>query len=441
MKFLKFKSIFLLLFVFTSFSCEDFIGGDFNADPNKPNTVPIGGILPQIQISLADTYGGSFSRWNSLFTQQVEGVARQWSSFNQYTITPNRFDDSWQDYFENVLVELRTVKEIATENGYNHYLGVAQVLEAFMIMTATDVWGDMPYSEAALGADNFSPKFDDQETEIYPAIFTLIGEAKTNLGQTSPGPLAPGSDDLYYGGDIDKWVKAADALLARYHLHLGEYGEALTAAQASFEDRDDNLAYTYGAQPDGAQWFRFNDGRTGDIEFHPTMRDLMESLNDDDRLAMFDVEFTTTAHPYLIDAFKQDLVSYREMQFVIAEAGLKSTASAEVIHAAYLAGIEASFEEVGLGAAEYDAYVAQASIDPGVGAITENHIMTQKYIGLFVQPEVFSDWRRTGIPALTPVSGTEIPRRWDYSFNEYLFNVNAPPQDADILFERVDWDN
>ena len=426
--------------IMATFSCEDFIGGDLNVDPNKPNTVPVSGILPQIQISLADTYGGSFSRWNGLFTQQVEGVARQWSSFNQYEITPNRFDDSWSAYFENVLVELRTVTASAEENEYNHYLGIAKILEAFMIMTATDVWGDIPYSEAGLGADNFNPKFDDQETEIYPEILTLLTDAKQLFTQ-SAGGLVPGSDDLYYGGDVDKWTKAADAILARYYLHLGNYASALSSAQNSFADRGDDMSYTYGAAPDGGQWYRFNDGRTGDIEFHPTMRGIMKALNDNDRLSKFDVEFTTTAHPYLIDAFKQDLISYREIQFIIAEAGLNTGASDDLIRDAYLNGIKASFVEVGLGDDEYKTYISQSIIDPGEGnAPTEEQIMTQKYIGLFVQPEVFSDWRRTGIPELKPVSGTQIPRRWDYSFNEYLFNSNAPDQDETILFQRVDWD-
>jgi len=96
---------------------------------------------------------------------------------------------------------------------------------------------------------------------------------------------------------------------------------------------------------------------------------------------------------------------------------------------------------VGLGATEYSTYVAQAGIDPGVGNLTMDHIMTQKYIGLFVQPEAFSDWRRTGIPSLTPVAGSEVPRRWYYPENEYLFNSNAPARDDQILFQRVDWDN
>ncbi len=438
---MKIKNILLMGLVLTAFSCEDFLGGDFNQDPNKPATVPITGILPQVQISLADTYGGSFSRWNSMFTQQVEGVARQWSAFNQYAIQPVRFDDAMNDLYENVLVEIQPIKAEATEQGYNHYLAVTQVLEAFFMMISVDVWGDIPYTEAGLGAENFNPVYDDDQA-VYTAAFNLLTSSETLFGQAA-GAVAPGSEDLYYGGDVDAWLLAINALQARYYLHIGDYASALTEAQASFTERADNMSYQYGAAPDGGQWHRFNDGRTGDIEFHDnSMGALLTSLNDDDRLAVLDVTFTPTGHPYLVAEYRQDLISYREIQFIIAESAFR-LGQAATAHAAYLEAISASFEELGFegDGAEYTAYVGQAAIDPGSGSLTLNHIMTQKYIGLFVQPEVFNDWRRTGIPSLTPVSGTAIPRRWNYGFNEYLFNANAPDENSVTLFApQVFWD-
>lgn len=440
MKFIKIRTLFFLAIIFFTSSCEEYLGGDVNVDPNKPTTVPVGAILPQIQISIADSYGGSFSRWNAMFVQQVSGVARQWSSFNQYAITPNRFDDVWDDLYENILVELKTVTAVATETESNHYLGIAKVLEAFVIMAASDVWGDIPYTEVGLGKENFNPKFDDQMTVIYPAVKALLDEAKALFGQ-DVGTFVPGSNDLYYGGDKDKWTKVINAILARYHLHLKQYDMALAMAKTSLSSSKDNMAYTYGANPEGAPWYRFNDGRTGDIEFHPTMKGIMEGLKDKDRLGKFGAKFKTN-HPYLVDKFEQDLISYREVQFIIAESAFRVNASgnAKKVRDAYLAGIKASFAAVGLSTAQYKSYVAQSQVDPGEGSITMEQIMTQKYIGLFVQPEVFSDWRRTGIPSLTATSGASIPRRWFYSEDEYLFNSNAPKRDPGLLFERVGWD-
>ena len=410
----KYKVILSVACLFTFLACEDFIGGDINIDPNKPASVPISGILPQIQISLADSYGGSFSRWNSMFVQHVEGVARQWSGYNQYVIPPTRFDDVWGDYFENVLVELNTVKAVSEENGYNHYLGVVQVMEAFFLLTAVDSWGDIPYTESGLGAANINPAFDD-EAMLYTTAKDLLTGASTLFSGTA-GAVAPGSEDLYYGGDIEGWERAINALLARYYLHTGDYAQALTSAQSSFTKTSENMSYQYGSQPDGAQWYRFNDGREGDLELHPTYKALLTGLKDTDRLGAVNLDFTVT-HTYLVDAYRQDLVSYREMQFVIAECLQRTNGASKDLRTAYLKGIKASFEEFGFSATgdEYKDYVAQAAVDPGDGNITLEHIMTQKYIALFVQPEAFNDWRRTNIPSLTPVSGTQVPRRWNYS--------------------------
>ena len=423
---MKFRNILLMVLALSAFSCEDFIGGDLNADPNKPLTVPMTALTGQIQIQIADVYGGSFSRWNCMFTQQVEGVARQWSAFNQYIITPNRFDAPWGAIYENVLGELRILKAEAVANDYFHYQAMANVLEAFIMMNATEVWGDIPYSEASQGADNFNPVFDTQAS-IYAEVLRMLNEAITLFGGAA-GAIAPGNEDLYYGGDVDLWVKAINGILARYYLHQGDYANALSRAQASFESRDDNMSYQYGADPASGPWYRFNNGREGDIEFHPTMRALMDDLNDDDRLGVMDNIFTinNTPHPYLIAAYRQDLISYREIQFIIAETEFRLNGATATATEAYMNGISASFEELGFSGSgdEYQDYVAQAA----VSTVDLNSIMTQKYIGLFVQPEVWTDWRRTGIPALSPVSGNTIPTSYDYANQTYLFNSNAPDQ-------------
>lgn len=431
--------IFILLILCVS-SCTDFLGGDVNRDGDKPSSVPLTAMLPNVQIVLADATGGSFSRFNCLFVQQVEGVERQWSSINQYGITPNRFDAAWQNIYENSLVELNVMQKQAIEGENNHYLGVINVLKAYTLMMATDVWGDIPYTEALKGVEALNPNYDDQETIIYPEIISLLSDAII-LFEKDSGPLQPGVEDVYYSGDISKWTKAAYALKSRAHLHLGQYNDALNHALNSFESPDDNLSFVYSTSA-ASPWFRFNRDRTGDIQFHPTMRDLMLSLNDTDRLEIYSADFSKhDSHPYMIAAFEQELISFREIQFIIAESLIKTGGSASSIREAYLSGISASFREVGLDNDSYITYTSQAVVDPGTGNITLEHIITQKYIGLFVQPEVFSDWRRTGIPALTPVSGSSIPVRWLYSSDEYLFNSNSPSENEVTLFTpKVDWD-
>jgi len=427
----------IFLLAFSTIGCEDYLGGDLNRDPNNPTTVPVTAQLPAFQIAMADNYGGDFSRFSSMLVQQVEGVERQWSAFNQYTgLTPNRFDDAWQNLYENTLNEVKIAKTATQEDGLGHYTGVLNIIEAFNLMIATDVWDDMPYSDALQGIDATNPTYDTQSA-IYAAIYSLLDEGLMLLGG-APGALTPGGEDVFYGGDIANWMKAAHAIKARGLLKDKDYAGAMSEAMQAFESAAENMSYQYPDINAAGGWFRFNRDRTGDIEFHPTMRALLTGLNDTDRLAVMDQVFITD-HTYLVPDFLQELITYREMQFIIAEADVR-TGGSQTGYDAYLAGIKASFVRLGLGDDEYNAYIAQEDINPGVGNLTLETVMTQKYIAMFLQPENYSDWRRTGIPALTPVSGTAIPVRWHYSSDEYLFNSNSPSEtEVNIFADKVGW--
>ena len=336
-----------------------------------------------------------------------------------------------------MIVEVNSMIADASEDGYNHYAGVGQIQKAAALLDMTDWWGNIPYTTAATGIDELNPTFDSQES-IYTEVFNLLASGSSLLAG-SDGGFAVGNDDVIYGGDTSKWIKAASAIKARAHLHLGQYAEALAAAKASFTSQDDSMTYTFGTTQQ-AGWWRFNDGRTGDIEFHPFLRGLMTDLNDTDRLAVWDQTFITS-HPYMLPNYEQAYISYREIQFIIAECLKRTGGSAAEMETAYLNGIKASFLETGLTEAEYDTYVAQAAVNPGGASLDlEDHILTQKYIGLFIQPEVFNDLRRNDFPDLVPTSGSQIPVRWNYSGDEILFNPNVPTGTT-LFTPRNSWDN
>jgi len=369
----KYIAVFLVLVTFTA--CEDFLGGDINADPNNPVSVPVTAQFPAFQIALADVYGGAFSRFNCMLTQQVEGVARQWSSFNQYTgLTPNRFDTPWTNIYENVLNEIVNARVNANEGNLNHHSGMLDIMEAYTLMISTDVWDDMPYSAALKGFEDINPAYDSQAS-IYTALMGLLDSGISKLNGAA-GAAAVGGEDVYYGGDVAKWILAANGIKARGLLHQGDYSGAMAAANASFASAGDNLAFQYPNANAAGGWYRFNRDRTGEVN----------GVN---------------------ASFARALGAGTE-----AEA-----AAAEAAAAAYL-----------------------ADNDPGMGNVTLEDVMTQKYIGMFLQPEVYSDYRRTNIPNLSPVAGSNVPVRWDYPADEYLFNSSAPA-DGSVNFytDKVGW--
>jgi len=111
--------------------------------------------------------------------------------------------------------------------------------------------------------------------------------------------------------------------------------------------------------------------------------------------------------------------------------------SAPEPQAPYPEAIRASFAEAGV--AGYADYIAQETVVPR-GSITLESIITQKYLAMFGDPAVFSDWRRTGIPTLDPNTGSKVPRRLPYAQKEILSNENAPSPADVTIFDRVWWD-
>src|SRR5690606_34401452 len=86
-------------------------------------------------------------------------------------------------------------------------------LKAYYFWNVTDRWGDVPYTEALRGAEDFTPAYDTQES-IYNALFALLKEAN----DMAPEPTLQG--DIVYGGDMTKWKKLANTIRLLMALRL-----------------------------------------------------------------------------------------------------------------------------------------------------------------------------------------------------------------------------
>ncbi len=441
------KNINLLIFLFAAFlfvGCEDYFGGDSNVDPDNPITVTESVILPQVQARLAYTYGGDFARYIGINTHHVDGIARQHLVFHQYGLIGSDCDAAWSNVFTGTLQSNRRMIQQAEEKGFNHFAGVGKAIEAFTMMAATDFWGDLPYSDA-LRFDElavYSPTFDSQQS-IYDALFLLIDEARGALNKDDGG--LPLTSDLFYGGDVSKWIKFLNVLEARGQLHLSKINgnAAYTAALAalnkgSFAGQGDGFAFSHGAgATENAPMFQFIQQR-GDTETGVEYVALLTQLNDP-RLSTYGQP--VASHPIFTPSQTLNMLSYTEQQFIRAEAELM-LGNNQPAYDAYLSGIESSMNEAGLAdpATAYADYVAQTNVGVGASNLTLNNIITQKYLALLAEPEVFNDWRRTGIPTLTPNVGSVIPRRLPYAQTEVFSNDNLDASPSNFIFTRVWWD-
>jgi hypothetical protein len=109
--------------------------------------------------------------------------------------------------------------------------------------TAADLFGDVPFTEAADPAKYPAPKFDKQSA-VYAGVQTLLDNAIANL--SSGVGVNPGGKDIFYAGSASKWIKAAYTLKARFYLHVKDYPKAITAAALGINNPTDNMIAKHG---------------------------------------------------------------------------------------------------------------------------------------------------------------------------------------------------
>ena len=462
MKRINFKKISILLILpFLLFSCEKWIDPDINVDPNNPAEVSVDLLLPTVQVEIAYQLGGDVTRPNCMWVQHLSGVSRQSLSYERFTYRDSDVNNLWYyALYPSALMNCHIIIQKAAEEGSPHYAGVAKVLMAYTLGIMTDVWGDLPYSEAFQGADQLKPAFDSQ-AQIYAAIHTLLDEAMADLQVEEEGSvMSPGSDDLMYGGDRDLWLKAAYSIKARYSLHLSKkngnaaYTDALEYLANGFTDNSENLVFHFGSNNlEENPTYQFDRDR-GDIRIGAKIVDMM-AANNDPRMAHYfapddeggfsgsppggAILSASAVGPYYASANSPvPFMTYVELLYIKAEALLETGDNAGAIEA-YNQALEASLNKFGVfDQAWYDANkFTGATIDLET-------IMWGKYVSLFLQPEVYVDMRRTNMMNTDyftlpdDASLSTFPRRWPYASSEKAYNgANVP---GVSLTDRLWWD-
>ena len=204
-------------------SCSKWL--DVNDNPNTANsTVPTADQrLPSILAQFADAYESGGTRAAHI-TQQLANVYS--GSARNYNLSRWFSDASaanwpWQAWYVNTAVNLEPMGVAAEKVGAYHYIGVGKIMKAWGFGYIADFYGLAPYKDFDK-ADNITPSFDDAEY-IYSQIIPLLDEAVNDLNKTQ-GPAAPAlsKGDTYNAGDVNKWIKLAYGLKARFLSHLNK---------------------------------------------------------------------------------------------------------------------------------------------------------------------------------------------------------------------------
>ncbi|MBC7789938.1 MAG: SusD/RagB family nutrient-binding outer membrane lipoprotein [Anaerolineae bacterium] len=467
-------------------SCNDGLT-DLNVNPNAPTDVSAEYLFPQGAVALVSLLRGTTfdmtmtSLWAQHFAK-IQYVDEDW-----YEIRPGTIDSYWSSLYSGGLQDLTQAADKATAIGNTNKAGPARIMNAWALSVMTELWGDIPYTEANSvdRGGTTTPVYDSQQA-IYNALFVDLKSAHDQMG-TGTGY---GSADPIYGGSVTSWRKFANSLRARNAMRLSkadptkaraELTAALTAGVFTSNADDaklvwpgdgsnDSPIYSNQRPPDGK-------GSRDDHRVSKTLVDTLKALSDP-RLAVYAqctkdsqttppcqyigvpngltspdalaLGFTRTSLPGTVfhdPSAPSWLMSYPEVLFIQAEAAERGwiTGSAAAF---YNAGISASMEQWGISAAVIATYLAQPRVvyTPVTGL---TQIALQKWISLYGQgSDAWAEYRRTGVPDLRAGPAAIIPvvaRRLLYpqseqSFNKANLDAAVAAQGGAGLENRIWWD-
>lgn len=472
----------------TTVACNDF--GDLNVNPNSalyPNTASLLTGAERIVGTINSQVGpSSFNITPALYVQQFSDVT--YIEDSRYKTINFSYNNLYGGTGTNsgALVNLQqvidqntngTTKGLAAGYGSNaNQIAIARILKAYIFQFITDRWGDVPYSQALKGNQNFSPAFDKQQ-DIYKDLFK---EWKEAAAQFETGKTVSG--DVLLGSNAARWKKFAASLRLIAALRLAkvdpvkgktEFNAAL--ADGVLASNADNVRYQYLADANNENPLYTNYVRSNrkDFALSNTFVDYLKKVNDP-RLSVYAAknqkgdyvgapygvfpapgkaqDYSLAGPAISAQTAPVNIMTYAQVLFAQAEAAKLGWTAGDA-KALYESAIKASMQQW-LGTVYTDAAYAAYLAQPDVAYTDANaieRIGTQRWVALFFQgTEAWNEWRRTGYPVLKPAAttlngGTDIPRRLAYPVTETTLNAKnyaevVARQGADDQYTRVWWD-
>ncbi|GAB4054117.1 SusD/RagB family nutrient-binding outer membrane lipoprotein [Spirosoma litoris] len=455
------KVVMAMLGVSLLSSCSDlFNEQNIKSNPNAVTDVDVATLLSGTLLGVSMLHEDTDVRISAIWAGELNGLARQHQGYAEYIVSSQNF--SWNPLYP-AASQARLIQTKADALGDKWTKGVGQVLEALLIAKATDLYGDVPYSQAFDDVKYPTPVFDKQ-ADVYTALHTTLDNAIQNLSASAG--LAFATQDFIYGGNVSKWKAAAYTLKARLYLHTGDYAKAVTNAASGISSTAGDALVPHGTSQgvdynQNYDFFRVN--RAGDTGFDgaylPTLiNSRINSANTKtDETALYNFYFKTgitatgSLDPNVVDgAFKSTaphpILTYYENQLIIAEAQARLGDTDKALAALNLvrSGLAKGYlngQTMSTTGLKYDAYVASDFAPTGLANPTKlatvqtamlYEIVTQRYIIFLMQYEAFNDVRR--MAKATPVvqlpiplyAGTQKPQRFIYPQGEVNTNPNVP---------------
>lgn len=465
------KIIYLFLAIAMLTSCSDWL--DINKDPNRATEVEPDVLFGYAITSWSAGRTGGDQYIPLVFAGQTMATAGNfgWGNDDVYDISPYSTGNTWKLYFAtagtNVLLAEKLAKESSPSQPW--IAAQAKIVRAMLMYEATVLYGDIPFSEAWQDDIEY-PKFDSQK-DILEALLVLLDEAIADAKTpASDGLKAITTYDLYFKGDMQKWVRLANSMKLRIAMTMVDADPTKSTLVAEILSKNemmksttDNMKFPFfnipgKENPKFGILKKYAGGENLFFFANELVVDILKPTNDPRLNTLFtpgpeadgeilglptnaegDETSTMINIKTVLKPDSPDLIfSLQETLFFQAEAyarGLGVTKDLTKANDLFKAAVKESMMYSGVSETVAGSYVNQSlpNLTTSQDPVREIHL--QQWVDLMDRPlEAFTQWRRSGseneeVPTLTlPANAPANPlfRRYEYSPDEATANPNTP---------------
>jgi hypothetical protein len=478
---------------------EDLAG--INKDPNNPTSAPPRAVFTYaVRTAITRWLGTSFSLRRAEFTTQHLAEVQYPDEDAYRRIGAADTDGDFINTYALDLKNLQAVVDAGKADDQPLLYGPALVMRSLIFSYITDVWGDVPYSQALKGDSPeavVSPAYDDQKA-IYTDLFKVLGEATTAMAAAPSNAVTLAAADPIYAGNRLRWQRFSNSIRARLAMRLANVDQATARAELQaaiaapgglLQSAADNARFPWPGDgiydnPWSANFRTRDDHRMSNtlmnemlpvndprvpVYAQPTVADPSKYAGMPNALTQSGASayFTISSRPGAVfygatvyscptcgartgPSFATFVMTYAEVSFILAEAAERGWVPGNAA-ALYEQGIRASMAQWGVtNTTAIDAFLANTAIAYAGGTPGLRQIALQKWIALFTDGvQAWAEWRRTCVPS-TVKPGPDaiqntVPRRYKYSIREGSVNATnvaaaATRMGGDEFSTRMYWD-
>lgn len=421
----------------------------------------------------------------SEFSQNANVVWTLGNGYSQYmTYSQSYYDQGtryspitnepyWIALYESAR-DANTLYSIGKQKNNALLQAAALTLRSYAFAQLTELWGDIPFTQALQGSKGiYTPKYDNQQTVYNDGQYGILPSLRRadSLLKTNPNGLMGG--DLLFNSNSTSWRKFINALRLRYLLRVSSKQDPSAEMKSIVADGAlmQSASESASLQLPAVTPYNFLSltERSGDFAvkyLNSTLYDVFKSTGDTARLSMY---FSTTAKatpgafsfsnyggmPLVVDATTEQMqqasnfnnsftkgsnpalikaknITYSEQEFILSEAALKGFISGGAAAAMdyYNKGVSGAFAEAGLSASVANNYLShdEVSFNSSSTDIALKQIITQKWISNINNGfEGWIEYRRTGFPDFQTGGAANlnkgvIPSRFLYPTSEKTIN-------------------